>query len=89
MALAAALELKQNSLPGTIRSYKRSLIQQLSNEDQGKCSISRQVNCHVSTVDRWQKRGDIYDMPRSGRPVTFDDRVRSLSLQVFFTYFRP
>ncbi len=88
MALAAALMLKQDNLPGTIRAYKRSLIQQLSNEDQGKCSISRQVDCHVSTVDRWQKREDIYDMPRSGRPVTFDDKVRSLLIS-FYCQTRP
>jgi len=51
-------------------------------------SIARCVDCNKSTVGFWQKRDDIYDMTRSGRPVTFDDNVHSLLIG-FYCQTRP
>mgnify|MGYP006290448747 FL=1 len=51
-------------------------------------SISKCVDCHISTVDYWKTRDNIYEMPRSGRPATFDDNVYSLLIG-FYCQTRP
>lgn len=51
-------------------------------------SISRCAGCHKSTVVFWQNRDSIYDMSRSGRPVTLDDNVHSLLIG-FYCQTRP
>lgn len=83
-----ALTMKQIESSGITRVYNRSLIQQLNNQGLDKRSISRYVDCHISTVERWQARDDIKEMPRSGRPVTFDDKARSLLIG-FYCQTRP
>ena len=59
MALTIKKQIKSS---GIIRVYNRSLIQQLNNQGLDKRSISRYVNCHISTVVRWQARDDIKEM---------------------------
>jgi len=86
-ALTAAFQLKQGE-PNSIRKYKRRLIQQLSSDNLDKYSISKCVDCHISTVEYWQNRDNTTEMPRSGRPVIFDDNVCSL-LTGFYCQTRP
>ncbi len=85
MALTAKKKIKSS---GIIRVYNRSLIQQLNNQGFDKRSISRYVNCHISTVVRWLARDDIKEMPRSGRPPIFD-KTAQLSLIGFYCQTRP
>jgi hypothetical protein len=54
----------------------------------GRHSISKCVDCHVSTVDYWQNQDNACETPRSGRPVIFDDNVCSL-LAGFYCQTRP
>jgi len=85
MALASN---KQRGSTFSIRLHKRILIQQFSREGMDTHAISRCADCHGNTVVFWQNRDTVYDLPRSGRPVTFDDNVSSL-LMGFYCQTRP
>lgn len=64
------------------------MIQQLSSDNLDKHSISKYTDCHISTVEYWQNSDNTDEMPRSGRPVIFDDNACSLLIG-FYCQTRP
>lgn len=46
------------------------------------------TGCHLSTVERWEKRDDICDLPRSGRPLVYAEE-QQLKLIGFYCQSQP
>jgi len=50
--------------------------------------ISYNIGCHPHTVRRWRDRNDIYDLPRSGRPLIYGED-RQLKVIGFYCQSQP
>ena len=51
-------------------------------------AVSYNVGCHPHTVNRWRIRNDIYDLPRSGRPLIHGED-RQLKVIGFYCQSQP
>ena len=75
-------------MSGITRFYNRKLIKELALGGHDNSSIAKYVGCNVDTVRCWVSRGDVADMPRSGRPVAFGSDIQA-KLTGFYCQTRP
>lgn len=55
------------------RIVRRMIIVKLAKTNTATKVISTFIGCHASIVERWKKRNDVADLPRSGRPPIFSE----------------
>lgn len=67
---------------------RRLTICALLEDGMSTSAVSCYVNCHAQTVKRWETRNDVYDLPRSGRPLIYGED-RQLKVIGFYCQSQP
>ena len=79
----AELERRARSRSGERRAVERARIVLAAAEGRSAPQIARRVGCSERTVKQWRGRFEkkrlegLTDLPKSGRPLTHDDRTRA------------
>ena len=66
----------------------RLMICRLLEKGMSAGAVSYRTGCAIETVKRWEGRNDIYDLPRSGRPLIYGEE-RQLKVIGFYCQSQP
>jgi len=67
---------------------RRLMICGLLENGMSTVAVSYYIGCAIHTVKRWEDRNDIYDLPRSGRPLIYGED-RQLKVIGFYCQSQP
>ena len=67
---------------------KRLMIRGFLENGMSTVAVSHYIGCAIHTVKRWEDRNDIYDLPRSGRPLIYGED-RQLKVIGFYCQSQP